>query len=75
MSHDERVRNPPPLPAADRWFTSRCFQCDTFFDARTIEAARSMLESHQAREGHERTREFPVRRPSLTTAHLGANRE
>jgi hypothetical protein len=30
--------------------TSRCYLCDTFFEARTAEAARSLLESHQARE-------------------------
>lgn len=37
-----------------KFVTTRCYACDTFFEARTVEAARSLLESHQARENHQR---------------------
>ena len=52
-AHPERIRNPfPSVEKVQRW-TARCFSCDTFFEARTCEAADSLLRSHQAREQHQ----------------------
>lgn len=67
-SHPDRVRSGrrildpyARLAAGQAVITTRCYGCDTFFEARTPEAARSMLESHQAREGHLPVFALPMR--------------
>jgi hypothetical protein len=51
-SHDERVHMAHwrPWTLTPRLITARCFACDSFFAARTAEAAQSLLEAHKARE-------------------------